>query len=155
MQITYSMDCAETSYSCSAMPDRLAQTLPLHVRRCGMFDCGPNYYTRRSGLADYLLLYTIDGCGELECGEVVYALTPGTAAVVDCMKYHYYRTATNNRWRFFFVHFQGHMEGFAPILTQQGSIEVTERAEFEKTFDRLISVVRDGAPTASITAIFC
>jgi transcriptional regulator GlxA family with amidase domain len=67
------------------------------------------------------------------------------------MKYHYYRTATNNRWRFFFVHFQGHMEGFAPILTQQGSIEVTERAEFEKTFDRLISVVRDAAPTASIT----
>lgn len=147
MQIAYSMDCSPQSYSCSAMPDVMAQALPLRVCGCGMFDCGPGYYTRRSGLNNVLMLYTVEGKGELELEGSVHALTPGTAMVIDCMKFHRYATAPGGRWRFYYVHLQGQMEAFVPILTQQGAMAVEDTAAFTGFFEELIAQVRAAKPT--------
>ena len=147
MPAAYRMDRSADSYSVSATPDLLAQALPFQVYSGGLFDCGPAYYTERSGLGNYLLLFTLSGAGEVDWGEGRRPVTPGSAALLDCMAYQYYTTA-GPHWRFYYVHFQGKMDAFAPILLRRGAIFPTDAAAFEARFVQLLAAMDEAAPNA-------
>lgn len=150
MHSHYHMDRSPDSCSFTIMPDVLAQALPFHAENCGRFDCGPAYYTERSGLPNYLLLYTRSGEGVIDWGEGRRALTPGSAVLIDCMAYQYYATS-GGRWRFDYVHFQGQMDAFAPMLCRSGPVFPADAAAFEQLFAQLLKEAETAAPTACLT----
>ena len=139
MNMSYRLDISEDSYSLQNMQDFLSEVLPLRVEGGGMYDCGDKYFTERYGLNSYLLLYTIDGSGEMDTGEGQKILSPGQAVVLDCMPKHYYRTRKGERWKFYYCHFQGNMEGFSQLLLGGGQgIEPYDRQEFSVLFAKML-----------------
>ena len=81
--------------------------LPFQLVNVGDFYCGDDYYTERSGLDKFLILYTMQGAGEIRYREASARLAVGQLAVIDCMHYQYYAPAESTRWRFRWLHFRG------------------------------------------------
>jgi AraC-like DNA-binding protein len=151
MKSTFVMDLTPDSYSLTVTPDALAMALPFRLESAGMFDCGSAYYTEREGLNNHLLIYTLAGRGEVDVGEGRELLEPGCAVVIDCMKRHYYGAVPGRRWRFYYAHFQGHMEAFMPLLSQGiASIRPSDEKAFEKNMADLLEAVRSGDPTCCL-----
>ena len=116
-----------------------------------MYDCGDKYFTERYGLNSYLLLYTVDGSGEIDIGEGRKILSAGQAVVLDCVPKHYYGTVKGERWKFFYCHFQGNMEGFSQVLLRGGQgITPSDRQRFSVLFEQMLGAVRDGGTSCSL-----
>lgn len=71
----------------------------------GDFDCDDTYFTKRDGLAQFLIIFTLDGEGELQYNNVTASLTSSTVAVINCNQYHHYKTKSNCNWHFLWLHF--------------------------------------------------
>ena len=107
MLLRFRMDQGEHSRTglCSCLES--ADLLPFRPEGYGEFESGPLYFTERRGLANWLLLATISGCGMLRYGGCEAALAAGRVAVIDCAQYQYYATSGTEPWRFFWMHFTG------------------------------------------------
>ena len=88
-------------------PNLMAQKLPFYLYSCGHFICDDAYYTKRKGLNNYLLIYTISGEGIIKYRDTEVSATQNTCFVINCDEYHYYKTAPNKDWDFYFIHFSG------------------------------------------------
>ena len=84
----------------------LSESLGLNVRSMGEFYCDGRYSTLRSGFNQYLLLYTLDGKGELRYKGKNHELCKDTLMVIDCNFEQLYRTGSDF-WRFYYIHFDG------------------------------------------------
>lgn len=62
----------------------------LYMQECGYFQTSPDYYTERSGLPSYLILYTLSGQGQLLYARNTYQLNPGSCFYIDCQLSHRY-----------------------------------------------------------------
>lgn len=93
MLLRFRMDQGEHSRTglCSCLES--ADLLPFRPEGYGEFESGPLYFTERRGLANWLLLATISGCGMLRYGGCEAALAVGRVAVIDCAQYQYYATS--------------------------------------------------------------
>ena len=69
---------------------------------------GPKYYTRRANAKSYLMLYTLSGNGYLQYGDVQYGLNSGEGFLIDCQKYHLYKTS-GTQWEHIDIHMSGPM----------------------------------------------
>ena len=105
------------SYSQILTPDISAKAFPFHAMEYGHFVSGSQYFTRRDGRNEALMMYTTDGCGEIEWKGQKCLLEPGNAVVIYCDTYHAYRTVSEDPWVFNWIHFDGTgLEGFRPLL---------------------------------------
>ena len=117
--LQYQLDLKEQSQTRATVPNGLQQQLPFWLEHCGRFFTADQYFTKRDGLENYLLLVTTDGCGELTYQGETCLLKRGTAVVIDCRYYHQYRTVTGRTWDFYYLHFQSlSFDGYG-FLTQQ------------------------------------
>lgn len=90
----------------SALPETKANLL--YLQEAGEFYAGTGYYTRREGLASYLLKLTVSGCGLLSYREKQYRLGPGQFFLIDCQRYQDYRTEPESGlWHVLWLHFYG------------------------------------------------
>jgi AraC family transcriptional regulator of arabinose operon len=73
----------------------------------GHFDEGPSYFTDRdSGTEDWLLIYTLSGCGEYRSTGEWKSLPPGSALCYAPGVEQHYRTAAGaGRWELLWAHF--------------------------------------------------
>lgn len=78
----------------------------LYIQNVGILDMQSDYYTRRSDINSYLMLYTCGGQGEILCGNKSYLLTPDSCCLVDCHQKHFYRTI-GKHWDHVALHFTG------------------------------------------------
>lgn len=83
-----------------------AHLLPFIMTGIGDYICDSNYYTRRHGMEECLLLYTLEGEGIIQYDDREFSLLPGYAVVLDCRRFHYYATK-GEEWRFLWIHFAG------------------------------------------------
>lgn len=115
--LDYCLDIsAASSYKILTL-DSSAKLFPFYATEYGFFEAGKGYYTRRDGKNAALLLYTLDGRGEIEWKGRKAALNPGSAVVIYCDTYHSYRTLSQVPWRFKWVHFDGNgLEGYRVAL---------------------------------------
>lgn len=151
MNMSYRFDFSQDSYSLQNSMDSVAEALPFRVDGGGMYDCGDKYFTERYGLNSYLLLYTLSGNGEIDTGDGKKILSGGQAVVFNCMPWHYYGTVKGQRWKFFYCHFQGNMDGFVPMLPKGGQgTEVLDPKEFSALFEKLLGVIRAGEVTCGL-----
>jgi len=88
-------------------PSIMAKSTYFYVQEIGYFKTVPPYFTERSGLPSFLIVYTVSGEGELIYGKEKYSLTKGKCFYIDCMNFHRYSTSSNSEWEFLWVHFYG------------------------------------------------
>jgi AraC-like DNA-binding protein len=80
--------------------------LPFAVTSLGDYTCDKRYFTKREGLGECLLLYTVAGEGVVEYRGKWIVLKPCQAVVLDCREYQYYAPRKES-WRFLWIHFTG------------------------------------------------
>ena len=79
----------------------------LYVQECGVFKTKPPYYTERSGLPSFLIVYTIHGKGKLTWRKQTMAIEQGSCFYIDCREPHRYENADADTWEFLWLHFNG------------------------------------------------
>ena len=95
----------------SALPE--TKTNLLYLQEAGDFYAGGGYYTKREGLASYLLKLTVSGRGVLAYGGKQYRLSAGQFFLIDCQQYQDYRTEPGaGSWHVLWIHFYGPAAGF-------------------------------------------
>lgn len=71
-----------------------------------LFECGPNYYTKRDNYNSYEIVFTYSGTGYLEYDGKSYTIEPGCGFFIDCRKPHFYKTQ-GETWEHSVLHFNG------------------------------------------------
>jgi len=138
MYTEYDMGDRSLQRSWSVLKTRQTHLLPFVLTNIGDYTCDSHYYTRRQGMEECLILYTLEGCGVIRYEDTEFLLTPGQVMVLDCRKFHYYATQ-GEKWHFLWFHSAGkcavdytellHAEGVEPLFLGRRGIFVSE---FEK-----------------------
>ena len=105
------------------------------------FLAGPSYFTERSGRRAFYLLYTVGGAGLLRIPDGEFLLRPGSAVLIDCEKYQFYRTQSKGRWDNFWLHFSGRAAREYFRLVNPGAVSPLEPGEPE-IFGTLMAACR-------------
>jgi AraC-like DNA-binding protein len=103
----YNCDLSPDSIRLFATPTPTAKSTFLYVQEVGYFKTQPNYYTERSNLNSYLIVFTLSGKGHLTYRGKDYSVLPNQAFFINCMEHHYYRTDEKDLWELLWVHFNG------------------------------------------------
>ncbi len=111
-ELKYNLDIKPESIWLTVSPSAVAKDSLFYVQELGEFFAGPTYFTSRSGLASYLIKYTISGEGIVEYGGKTYTSTSGSAFWLDCKQPAYYYTSPRTReWRVVWIHYYGNGTG--------------------------------------------
>ncbi|WP_070000958.1 AraC family transcriptional regulator [Cellulosilyticum sp. I15G10I2] len=103
----YQLDISNASEWVTITPHTASYKLPFYMTEIGLFYAGQNYFTQRDEKNTYLLIYTCSGEGHLKYENTNYILKPYTAVIIDCNKYHYYKSTSKEPWVFRWIHFGG------------------------------------------------
>lgn len=103
---SYQPNWSENSVRIIHTPSRLAKSALFYVQEVGDFSTRPGYYTQRSHLNSFLMLYTTNGAGRLQYAGQTYDLLPGSLMWIDCMLPHRYEIQGEG-WDFIWLHFNG------------------------------------------------
>ncbi|MCQ2432698.1 MAG: AraC family transcriptional regulator [Clostridia bacterium] len=123
--LVYELDPVEPTRQNSLTVENAARSFPFYVYECGHFRMGERYYTRRDGLENYLLIFTVSGCGRMTWHGRTVTLREGTFTLIDCREEQEYGTAPGEVWDFYYIHFGSDcMEGYRKLLLD--SLTVTE-----------------------------
>lgn len=117
--------------------------LPFAVTVLGDFICDSSYYTKREGMEECLLLYTVEGNGYVEYEGKQTILSKGQVMVLDCRKYQHYGTYGGN-WKFLWMHFNGKCAfDYVDILNEDGgaAIYIGGRISIENYYERIAAHV--------------
>lgn len=106
MFLQYEMGDRSRQHSRAVLRTRQTDALPFALGTMGDFICDARYYTRRCGLEECLLLYTLKGAGRVEYEKQRHVLRAGQLFLLDCRKYHAYATE-EAEWHFLWIHFFG------------------------------------------------
>ncbi len=77
-----------------------------YIQAFSILEAGAHYFTRRSNLNSYLLLFTLEGEGILEYEGKTYSLSQGMGFFIDCRKTHFYKTV-GVQWKHADLHIDG------------------------------------------------
>lgn len=132
---------SEDSFSLFAIPSTTAQSVYLYMQEAGYFHTSPPYFTERTNLNSFLLVYTLSGKGILSCEGREFTLTAGSCFLINCMEYHKYFTPPGCHWEFLWLHFNGsNALGYFREFTRNGfdiltgDIESTIEASLRRIF---------------------
>ena len=106
-------------------------------------------YERLNGVAQDLILFTLDGQGYVKIGHKRERLVPGTIAIIPARSAAIYGTERQQNWEFQWLHYAGvHVEARTRDIVSDGKyvFELTD-AEFEKIarlIDRFVQNDRMG-----------
>lgn len=137
--LDYLMDLSPLSETYFPAGDA-ARTFPFRVTEAGYFDAGKNYFTRRDGKKQVLLMLTHAGGGELMWQNQSCVLEPGSCVAIYCDTFHEYRTKPGGRWAFSWLHATGDgLAGYRPaLITRLTPVMLRApgpaRAAFERVF---------------------
>lgn len=90
-----------------ATPSPLAKSCFYYVQEIGYFQTLDSYFTERSSLNSFLMIYTKSGSGYLTYHGKKHKVSEGQLIFIDCMKHHYYETDADHLWEINWVHFNG------------------------------------------------
>lgn len=76
-----------------------------YMQAFNIFTYLPGSYTRRKNYHSFLVLYTLEGIGEVEYLGRTYTLREGDGIFIDCRKPHYYKAQT--KWKVCVFHSSG------------------------------------------------
>jgi len=106
MQLTFYLEIADGYIWQIHTPNVFTRQLPFYINEAGYFECGKNYFTRRSGQKDFFIVQTVGGSGEMIYQNTTYILEKDSIIFIDCNNYHHYRTLTAP-WKIKWIHING------------------------------------------------
>ncbi len=126
--LNFNMDIANNSVWINSTPGVFARSLPFYCSEVGEFFAGENFFTERDFKDSYWLVYTVDGEGEMTYEGNNIALVAGSCCIIDCKKYHHYRSVKNAKgWHHCWVHLDGYgVEGYLSKIAQNGILSAFE-----------------------------
>lgn len=134
----YNLDISEKSLWRATTPAN-SEAMPFHLSEIGKFYAGNDYYTERSENETFLIIYTISGNGLLDSDGVHISFSEGDAAIINCMKHHFYKS--DGEWNFFWMHISGSgVKSFEEAINygNSGAIKIRNKHEIVSKFDELI-----------------
>lgn len=102
----YKEKISDNSTWVSATPSAAARALPFCVYEAGHFIAEDGYITRRDTHDSFLMLYSVNGSGEITLGSSAFTLDAKCCAVIDCHLPHEYKSSSET-WEFLWIHFGG------------------------------------------------
>lgn len=139
MSFLQDIDSSSTSVSYTA--GNSTKNMPFYIESMGYYHSGSKYYTDRTGLNSFLMMYTVSGKGRLHYKGKGYELLPGEAVLIYCGDRQIYRCDKDTgKWDFIWFHFNGkcadefyktlHFEGFSKI-------SLKDNARIENFYDEI------------------
>ncbi|MCP5209269.1 MAG: AraC family transcriptional regulator [Hahellaceae bacterium] len=106
------------------MPEEVRTSLAHHPLSAGLYPLSMGYYPdaighrmSRENHDDYLLIYCVDGAGDIWIEGRHHAMNRGDLALLPKGCSHHYQSGQQNPWSIFWVHFEGEQaEGFVTHL---------------------------------------
>jgi len=141
----YQLDISKDSRWVTITPHAASYKLPFYMTEIGIFHTGKNYFTQRDEKRTYLLIYTFSGEGYLNYDNNDYLLKKGTVIIIDCNKYHYYKSHSEESWGFRWIHFGGICsETYMNLImdAQSHSILISDPLGFEAYHNNLMHISR-------------
>jgi len=145
LTIKSEMDLSSLSVNYIHTPAIGALRLPFYLESCGHFYANQGYFTEREGLKSYLIILTIQGCGYVRSKEKEILLARNRAALIDCMDFQFYQTASECCWEFLWIHFNGTSAAlYCELLNERGIelIDFGEQNDPRKLIDELFDMVQ-------------
>ncbi|MEG1880386.1 MAG: AraC family transcriptional regulator [Oscillospiraceae bacterium] len=134
------LDISDKSSWVTITPTPIAKTFPMYFTEIGKFYAGGEYFTKRSNFDSFLMIYSIAGSGYLETDNAKYDVSENIATIIDCNKYHIYKSKDGKPWTFFWVHINGDgLNGLLNAVNIDTPIKIQESIKFEKIFNELIN----------------
>jgi AraC-like DNA-binding protein len=152
MLLNYNLDISKKSVWKILTPDLISRKLPLYVNEIGYFASQKNHFTERKGQKDYFLLYTVKGCGSLKYKNTKYSLPAGTASLIYCNNYQYYKTE-GDIWDYRWIHFNGSAIKIYYELINENSlnpITINDYNLFEQTHNEILQTIEDNDITSKV-----
>ena len=137
MELEYNMDISEKSFSFAHTPNLSSQKLPFFVHGMGQFHAKECYYTKREGLDNYLLIYTISGSGKLVYKNTEHTIGTMQAALINCNEKHLYKTGDCGFWNFRWIHFGGKACEYYNELINDVSLNIIELLDITSYIDEM------------------
>ena len=134
-------NCGETKYLQRGMSSGLFTSLD-RIISIG-WHCVNKLYKveRREGARSNLLLFTLNGSGEVQINGKNYKAEPGTVVVIPMHQPHMYKTALGSDWEFYWCHYYGDnsMKCTADITRGQRHLFVFGTERISQIFDSYIN----------------
>lgn len=128
----------------SQVPWRSAEENALpYIQELGDFNANERYFTERSDLPSYLLVYVKSGDGILEYEGKNYSLMPGDCFWIDCHSYQkYYTDPKTGKWHTLWVHFYGqHCHEYYRLFRESNESPVFKAPASEDMEGALLSLI--------------
>lgn len=142
--LNYLLDERTRAESYTVTNKKVAFKMPFMAESFGKFDCDPSYFTEREGLPSCLFLYTEKGTGALKYRGKMLIIPENCAAVIDCRQYQLYKSAADDRWQFYWIHFSGKCAcDFEKMINEAepAIIDFTGRLCFERYYQEFVRLV--------------
>lgn len=138
-----SFDWTDDSIRLFVSPTPLSKSLPYFIQEVGDFKTFYPYYTERTNLKSYQLIYTLQGEGRLEYLGRQYVIVPGQLFLIDCTVNHRYYTPKGKTWDFLWIHFWGsQVKTYFQELIRGGYqvLDIGNRFQIESYMRRVLSL---------------
>ncbi|MBQ1532421.1 MAG: helix-turn-helix domain-containing protein [Solobacterium sp.] len=140
--LAYNLDIEPGSLWLRTTPSDLALKQSFCYTEAGIFYAKEHFNTERDFKDNYLLFYTVDGCGIVQQNDVTVLLQPDMAMLINCRSPQSYRTDPDTGfWSHYWVHFDGEgMKGLESLLIpdQRNTAVAVHTSEFKTQFDQIL-----------------
>ncbi len=135
---------SEDSFGLINTASNVAQNILFYVQSIGYLKTKPPYYTERTNLPSFLLIYTLKGEGRLQLDRGTFSLKPNTGTLINCMEHHRYEAVGSERWDFLYLHFygsnsMGYYQEF--VRSGQNTVQIQNTERFAATMWSIIRLL--------------
>lgn len=126
----------------------IAEKLYFYAQWAGHFTCKRDFYIKRNNMKSYLLIYTVNGSGILNCDNSSYKMKKNSIAFIDCRQTHEY-FPVDDGWDFKFIHFYGRQSReYYELITMlyNSPVFLCDGPETESYFDKICDDVKNLKP---------
>jgi len=108
----------------------------LYLTDIGYYPQASHHFRERpTGIAEFILIYCVDGQGEIRLGEISYSVLADHYFIIPAGMAHAYHSDEQNPWSIYWIHFSGMKAGlFARFACQSLAID---RSKTSRTSDRI------------------
>lgn len=142
MKLNHNLDMSHDSkwLKCSHSPD--AKNLMVWAAETGHFYAGDNFFMDRTGLQEYIILYTVSGCGVLRHQDKKHILSRHDAVMFYCEERQFYGTISEDPWEHYWVRLTGpDASNFYNIINANGvaKVHVEDAEAIVEYFEGILS----------------
>ena len=117
----------------------------LYLTDIGYYPQASHHFRERpAGSAEYILIYCVDGQGEIRVGEMLHSLPADHFFIIPPGTSHAYRSDEQNPWSIYWIHFSGSKAGlFARLACQSILIERGRTSRISDRVDLFSEIFRN------------